>query len=237
MSQTAIENKYRFAYSYHEHCRRKHNLPMKNYRLLSGMLAVSILGAASGAKATLTGSLWEYGNTQPDATSTPTGPANVTFTVPNGNLNFWGNDGDPNGDYTIGGFLASGGATILTGSGEAGNTIDNTIMIFQGFLSVNHGQQFSDVQDDGLVLTIDGLTVLNNPGPNAPTGFSGTYSGPSGDVPFMLEYSEVAGGQAQLKIDLTPVPEPSTIIAGGLLLLPLGLGILRTWRKSANATA
>jgi hypothetical protein len=53
----------------------------------------------------------------------------------------------------------------------------------------------------------------------------------------MLEYSEVAGGQAQLKIDLTPVPEPSTIIAGGLLLLPLGLGILRTWRKSANATA
>ncbi len=117
--------------------------------------------------------------------------------------------------------------------------MDNTIVIMSGTVSVTSGEQFTVTQDDGLVLTIGGVNVLNNPGLHGPSTFQGTYTGPTGNEAFTLEYSEVSGAPAVLQVDLpftpTAVPEPSTVVAGALLLLPMGVGLWRTFRKTATA--
>ena len=41
--------------------------------------------------------------------------------------------------------------------------------------------------------------------------------------------------QMGFEVDFTPVPESSTYIAGAMLLLPLGAGLLRKLRKGQSA--
>jgi hypothetical protein len=98
------------------------------------------------------------------------------------------------------------------------------------------GETFSVQQDDGLVLTIAGNTVLNNPGPNSPTEYTGTYHGPTGNEPFTLEYAEIDGPPAVLAIDLpfTQIPEPRNMVVGALLL-QFGSSMLRRLRKGQLA--
>ncbi len=83
--------------------------------------------------------------------------ADVTFTAPTP-LNF-----ASGGLYTIGEFLTSGGATVLTGASELGNTLFDTIFNFTGTVTVTTGQTFTAGHDDGLTLVIGGLTVINEP--------------------------------------------------------------------------
>jgi len=204
---------------------------MKTTTIKSATLTALVLGAASIANAQITGSLWENtGGAHADVT--PSGSPNVTFSVPNGALDF--DSRNAGNGYTIGGWLATGGASITTGSGEAPNTMDNVIVTMSGFVSVTTGEQFTVTQDDGLVLTIGGVNVLNNPGAHAPTQFTGTYTGAAGNQPFTLEYAEIDGAPAVLQINLpfTPVPEPTTMVAGALLLLPFGASTLRKFRKA-----
>jgi hypothetical protein len=213
---------------------------MSPTNLLLAILATSAFASPGTVQASTAGSLWEntgaWGenwsatDTGPGANVTPIGSPNVTFTLPNGGLDFDSRNA-ANG-YTIGGWLATGGATIVTGAGEAGNTMDNIIVTISGMVSVTSGETFTVQQDDGLVLTIAGNTVLNNPGPNSPTQYTGTYNGPSGNQPFTLEYSEIDGPPAVLAIDLpfTQIPEPRNMAAGALLLL-FGASALRKLRK------
>jgi hypothetical protein len=114
--------------------------------------------------------------------------------------------GFPNA-YTLGGFLASGGATNVTGSaGDLGQMLDNgttgTIFEFTGMVTVMTGQTFTVTHDDGLSLQIGGVTVVNEPGPTAPVTETFTYSGPSGNLPFDLVYGECCGAPAVLAISL-----------------------------------
>jgi hypothetical protein len=109
--------------------------------------------------------------------------------------------------YTLGGFLASGGATNVTGSaGDLGQMLDNgttgTIFEFTGMVTVMTGQTFTVTHDDGLSLQIGGVTVVNEPGPTAPVTETFTYSGPSGNLPFDLVYGECCGAPAVLAISL-----------------------------------
>ncbi len=130
-----------------------------------GMFTVIPLAAHAD---TITGSIWEN---QPSAAADAT-PANVPGTTPdvtfsvNSPMDFDSRTA-ANG-YTIGGFLATGGATILTGAGEAGNTMNNTIFDFKGMVTVTNGQTFTVTHDDGLTLTINGNSVIDVPGPTAP---------------------------------------------------------------------
>ena len=221
---------------------------MKDRHLKLAVLAASVLGVASGAHATITGSIWEntggaWANVDTSTLNGGAGP-NVTFSLPNGALNFdsrLGGDDSNNPYYTIGSWLNTGGATITSGFGEAGNTMDNVIILLTGSVSVNNGDTFTVAHDDGLVLTIGNDVVINNPGPTSPDQTIGTYSGQSGIQNFTLEYSEVMGAPAVLQLNLpleqqlAPVPEPSTVVAGALLLLPLGVGAWRSIRKTASA--
>jgi hypothetical protein len=196
------------------------------------LLTASVLGfllVGTSQANTVTGSIWENDPTgagNATVANVPLTTPDVTFTT-DSPINF-----ASGGLYTIGEFLASGGgSTILTGAGQLGNTLDNTIFSFTGDVSVTNGETFTVGHDDGLTLVIGGVTVIDAPGP---TGFAVTteiYTGPSGVQPFQLVYGECCGAPADLSISLpletSPVPEPSSV----LLLCPALLAAAALRRK------
>ena len=185
--------------------------------------AIAMLAASAHAANTVLGSIFEN---QPTASanatiaSVPLTTPDVTFTAPSTPLSF-----TSTGAYTIGGFLATGGATILTGASHAGDTLLNTLFDFRGTVSVTNGQTFTAGHDDGLTLVIGGLTVINAPTPTSFVNTTVTYTGPTGNFPFELVYGECCGAPAALSISLpligvSLVPEPETY---ALMLAGLGL--------------
>ena len=201
-----------------------------------GMLLIS-----SAEAGTVTGSIWENDVTGAQNAT----PANVPATTPDVTfstvtpINF-----HSGGLYTIGEFLASGsGSTILTGAGELGHTLDNTIFNFVGMVSVTNGETFTAGHDDGLTLIIDGITVINAPGGTSFVNTTDTYTGPTGTFAFQLVYGEAFGAPAGLAISLplesppSGVPEPSTIGLGSLGLLGLFGFAKRRMRTRAEQLA
>ena len=204
---------------------------MLKHKLMFGaavlLTAVSVAGSAYANVAT--GSIWENDSTGAgDAT-----PANVPGTTPDVTFEVTTPIDFSSGNlYTIGEFLSSGAATVLTGASELGNTLDNTIFNFTGNVSVTHGQTFTVGHDDGLTLVIGALTVIDEPSPTSFVTTVETYTGPTGTLPFQLVYGECCGAPADLSISLPlngATPEPSTWI---MLMLGFGgLGFAGYWRS------
>jgi hypothetical protein len=141
------------------------------------------------------------------------GAPDVTFSVPSPNPACAGdtfagdtlcfNSNAASNGYTLGGFLATGGATILTGSAAAlAANLDNTVFEFTGNVTVTNGQMFEAGHDDGLQLKIGNNLVVDEPGPTAFTNTLYTYTGPSGTLPFDLVYGECCGAPALLGVSL-----------------------------------
>ena len=196
---------------------------MKIRNLVLGIVAAGALVLVTEARANnVSGSLWEgiADNTPADLAHLPGGAPDVTFTAPSP-INFDSRVA-PDG-YTIGGWLTTGGGTILTGAGESAKTIDDTFIYITGQVTVNSGQVFSLAHDDGLTLVINGQTVVSAPDPTSPTVTSGTYSGPAGTWDFQLYYDEVMGPPAVLNVDL-PLESPAVPDSGTTVAL-LGMGL------------
>jgi hypothetical protein len=194
--------------------------------------AVALLSMSSLAHAsTVIGAIYEN---QPIAganatpANVPAGTPDVTFSV-SSPINFLSGS-----LYTIGEFLASGGATVLSGASELGNTLNNTLFNFTGMVSVTNGQQFTVGHDDGLTLVINGQTVIDEPQPTSFNTDTATYTGPTGTYAFQLVYGEVLGAPAALEISLpltSAVPEPSTWAM--MILGFFGIGFM-TYRQRKN---
>ena len=105
------------------------------------------------------------------------GAANATFSLPNGPIGF-----TSAGGYSLGAFLASSpGEITLTGTAaDLAQNLDSvaggTMIELTGLVSVVTGQMFTVNHDDGLQLMIDGLLVVNVPGPTSPATTRGTRS-------------------------------------------------------------
>ena len=144
----------------------------------------------------------------------------------------------PDSVYTIGGFIASGGGSIVTGAAHAGDALNDTLWNIVGTVTVTTGMMFTVTHDDGLTLIIGGTTVIDEPGPFSPTTDTHTYTGPSGTFAFQLVYGECCGPPAELQIDLplsSAVPEPGTWAMMLLGFAGLGFAFRQSRRKVAMA--
>jgi hypothetical protein len=144
--------------------------------------------------------LWEN---EPNASTNavfyniPSREADVVFTVPNGTLDF-----NSYTSYTIGGFLDSDGATIISGTSNINDGLGNCVVLFTGFVQVTNGMTISVTHDDGFTLQIGHDFVLSSPNPTPAVTTTATYSGLSGNLPFQLFYGECCGAPAVLFADL-----------------------------------
>jgi hypothetical protein len=143
----------------------------------------------------------------PNATFTVPSPTNSTCTGTFVGDTLCFNSGASDNAYTLGGFLASGGATVLTGTAtDLARNLDigtsGTMFEFTGNVTVTNGQTFQAGHDDGLQLKIGDVLVINAPGPSSFTTTPATYTGPSGTFPFDLVYGECCGPPAALGISL-----------------------------------
>lgn len=204
----------------------------------TGLLAAALLMPVV-SQADIMGSA--YSVTESQATNAVIGSygtPEATFTVPTSACGTAEQDlcfDSRTSSYTLGGFLAGGGATGITGSASAlAAPLDNgtmgTILQFVGSITVTNGETFSIDHDDGLQFQIGSDMVVDQPGPTSPVTTTFTYMGASGTYAFNLTYGECCGAPAVLDATLptaSPVPEPSSLALFALGMMAIGVGVTR----------
>jgi PEP-CTERM motif len=211
--------------------------------------AVAMLGLAASANAQLTGTA--YLNTAPagsglnsNATFANYNTAAIagnnigsyTFSVAGTSLSF--SSANPN--VTGAQFLASGGATLLTGSSAAAQTMSggtggnawDTYIDIHGVFTTNVNQVVTITHDDGIGVYVGG--VLESPAgaqsPTTPVPTTFTLVATAGQT-FDLIYDECCGGPAVLSGLLpsafSPVPEPTSIAFAATALIGVGIAFRR----------
>lgn len=211
------------------------NFSIRNLALFPCLVAfVALTGLSSSARADsiANGSVWEGATSYPNSLSTtaPSGTPTATFTVDatSGNvISFVGTGGS---SYTLGGFLTSGGDSVnfLTGASHAGDSINNDVFEFTGYVDLAPGT-YTITHDDGMYLWVNGVLEINSGAPTAALGSQFTITTDTGFVPFELLYAEVNGSPATLSGNIghvAPTPEPSSIILLGSGLLAAA-GVVR----------
>jgi hypothetical protein len=210
-------------------------------RIKIGLLicAVSLLAYPMPVRADgiITGQLWQ-GKT-PDGThatfaNQPAGPSDATWTTNAINYNSNGSL-----DYTPSSFLNSPTFTNTSGTFNPSGTLDNTYMLFTGFLALNAGDNtFTITHDDGIEIQVDGLYDSGDlyAAPTSPETTTIIVHAPTAGVyPFALAYVESNGPPGVLGSDMPAVaPEPASAIAlglGGLVMAAYG------WRRRKTQLA
>jgi len=147
--------------------------------------------------------------------------------------------GPPSGSATSAAVTGSGLLTIKDGTGSLTATVtwqtiqENTSA---GSLNLNAAINLNSIVYTG---TKSDLTFLAGGGQGVETV---TFSFTTSESLLALYNGSVASSFANpafsgaLTSSFSPVPEPSTVIAGALLLLPFGLSTLRVIRKNSSAT-
>ena len=181
---------------------------------------------------TVSGSVWEGATVFPNPLlpTLPPGTPTATFTLTTPGLasDFNFTSGTSNNlvtdpTYSLSGFLTSGadGLAYLTGSSHGGDSINNDVFEFTGTTTLVAGQTYTINHDDGMILFVNGVKVIDSGSPTAsiPSSFT---AGSSGTFSFELLYAEVNGAPATLSGSIgstAATPEPGSIVLFGSGLL------------------
>jgi hypothetical protein len=215
---------------------------MRNLAIATLALSASILAIEAANANTASGTTWEVATSiAQDATlsNVPASGPNATWSAPSDPLSF--NSSSAANGYTLGGFLATGGAFGVSfhDGAAATDSFDSTITEVTGTVTVTNGEVFNIAHDDGFSIQIGSFT-FSDPGPTAAVTTPVTYTGATGNELFKLAYGECCGPPAVLFVDLplaTSTPEPSTWAMMGVGFVGLGLVAFRRARKERLAIA
>lgn len=127
--------------------------------------------------------------------------------------------------YTAAGFLQNPAFFNATGGFNPNGSFNNTGIEFTGSTFLNAGtNSFVVPHDDGLTLTIAGVSVLFQPGPTSPVNTPFNVTVPqSGFYTFDLLYVECCGAPAVLGFQVNGAPVGQVPEPGSLALLGTGL--------------
>ena len=163
-------------------------LPQLRSVLSRCCIALALASAASAHANTITGVV--YCNlSSADASNTPapgaasSGTECATFQT--SAINFVNNNTSTN---TIGAFLNSNGTILgnvsyMNGFTAASN-LDYSLFQFLGTAYFVNGQQYAATHDDGTVMNVNGVTVINAPAPTSARTDTFTFAGTSGRYGF-----------------------------------------------------
>jgi hypothetical protein len=208
-----------------------------NLRLLSfAFAAIGLLVASSARADTVNFSVWENGitnlqDTPPPGSALYTTTPTVTGAVSNSNpLSLFSFSSGT--DASLNGFLTAGGDGVLynTGASHSGDSIDQSVFEFSGSAELIAGTTYSFSKDDGMILVVNGVTVIDAGNATAAETVSFTEA-TSGVYDFQLYYDETNGPPAVLSGNLGAAPEPSSFLLLGSSLLGAA-GMLRRRMKS-----
>jgi hypothetical protein len=121
-------------------------------------------------------------------------------------------------------------------STSSGTLTSPTFTAAAGFLVTTYGPGLPFVWttlDSSATVTASGYAALGNS--LAFTGNNPQFTSSGGDGSWAIGGYGNVGGNLEVDFSYTPVPEPTTMVAGVMLLLPFGASTLRMLRKSRAA--